>query len=100
MPLLLCPNCESGMQQVNRDGVQIDVCSQCRGVWLDRGELEKLLGSVKEVESERELDQETYYREQYSGHPGGGKHGYDPYSGKKGHYRKKSAFERLSDIFD
>jgi Zn-finger nucleic acid-binding protein len=30
------------MREVNREGILIDVCTQCRGVWLDRGELEKL----------------------------------------------------------
>ncbi|GBD40788.1 hypothetical protein HRbin39_00157 [bacterium HR39] len=43
MPLLLCPNCAEGMREVERHGVRIDVCPKCRGVWLDRGELEKLL---------------------------------------------------------
>ena len=43
MPLLICPNDGSGMQEVNRNGIQIDICPECRGVWLDRGELERLL---------------------------------------------------------
>lgn len=43
MPLLMCPNDNSSMQEINRNGVLIDVCPQCRGVWMDRGELEKLL---------------------------------------------------------
>ncbi len=43
MPLLLCPNCAEGMREIERHGVRIDVCPRCRGVWLDRGELEKLL---------------------------------------------------------
>ncbi len=47
MPLLTCPNDGGGMQEVNRNGVLIDVCPQCRGVWLDRGELEKLLSYMQ-----------------------------------------------------
>lgn len=43
MPLLLCPNDNSSMQTVDRSGVQFDMCPTCRGVWLDRGELEKLM---------------------------------------------------------
>lgn len=43
MPLLLCPNDNSSMQTVDRAGVQFDMCPTCRGVWLDRGELEKLM---------------------------------------------------------
>ena len=45
MPLLLCPNDNSSMQTVERAGVQFDMCPACRGVWLDRGELEKLMAS-------------------------------------------------------
>jgi Zn-finger nucleic acid-binding protein len=50
MPLLTCPNDNAGMQEVNRNGVLIDVCPQCRSVWLDRGELEKLLSYMREDE--------------------------------------------------
>ncbi len=52
MPLLMCPNCQVGMKEVTRNNVQIDICPDCRGVWLDRGELEKLLGAVRQVETE------------------------------------------------
>jgi Zn-finger nucleic acid-binding protein len=47
MPLLLCPNDNSSMQTVDRAGVQFDMCPTCRGVWLDRGELEKLMASAQ-----------------------------------------------------
>lgn len=46
MPLLMCPNCNESMQEVRRNDVQIDMCPRCRGVWLNRGELEKLLHAV------------------------------------------------------
>lgn len=46
MSVLTCPVCQGAMREVNRQGVLIDVCSQCRGVWLDRGELEKLAGML------------------------------------------------------
>ena len=49
MPLLLCPNCNASMQNVARSGVELDMCPGCRGVWLDRGELEKLLGAGRET---------------------------------------------------
>jgi Zn-finger nucleic acid-binding protein len=35
------------MQTVDRDGVQFDMCPSCRGVWLDRGELEKLMAAAQ-----------------------------------------------------
>ena len=43
MPLLMCPNDNAAMQTLERNGVQFDMCPDCRGVWLDRGELEKLM---------------------------------------------------------
>ena len=46
MPLLMCPNDNAAMQTLERDGVQFDMCPSCRGVWLDRGELEKLMAAA------------------------------------------------------
>ncbi len=46
MPLLMCPNDNAPMQTLERSGVQFDMCPSCRGVWLDRGELEKLMESA------------------------------------------------------
>jgi len=46
MPLLMCPNDNVSMNTINRQGVEFDMCPQCRGVWLDRGELEKILSST------------------------------------------------------
>lgn len=46
MPLLMCPNDNAPMQTLDRNGVQFDMCPTCRGVWLDRGELEKLMESA------------------------------------------------------
>ena len=43
MPLLMCPNDNAQMTTLDRNGVQFDMCPTCRGVWLDRGELEKLM---------------------------------------------------------
>ena len=38
-----CPNDGSTLLMTSRDSVEIDYCPQCRGVWLDRGELDKLI---------------------------------------------------------
>ncbi len=40
---MVCPRCQSSLAELDRDGITIDRCDRCRGVWLDRGELEKLL---------------------------------------------------------
>jgi uncharacterized protein len=38
-----CPVCEANLQMTERSGVEIDYCPACRGVWLDRGELDKII---------------------------------------------------------
>lgn len=39
-----CPSCaDATLVMTDRQGVEIDYCSACRGVWLDRGELDKLI---------------------------------------------------------
>lgn len=53
-----CPNCETLLAISEREGVEIDYCPTCRGMWLDRGELDKLL-----VRARREED---IRREEYS----------------------------------
>jgi len=40
---LTCPKCAGSMRSYERAGIIIDQCSECRGVYLDRGELEKLI---------------------------------------------------------
>ena len=81
MPLLLCPNCQVGMREVERRGVLIDVCPQCGGVWLDKGELEKLLAEAEEVERRYEEELEGFYRKE--GKP----------------YKRKKGFMKLFDLF-
>lgn len=38
-----CPTCSVDLHMSDRQGVEIDYCPKCRGIWLDRGELEKLI---------------------------------------------------------
>jgi Zn-finger nucleic acid-binding protein len=38
-----CPVCQETLTMTERKGVEIDFCPKCRGVWLDRGELDKIL---------------------------------------------------------
>jgi Zn-finger nucleic acid-binding protein len=40
---LKCPSCDVDLAMSDRQGVEIDYCPKCRGVWLDRGELDKIL---------------------------------------------------------
>lgn len=43
MSALICPKCQADMRQYERNGVHVDQCTGCRGVFLDRGELEHLV---------------------------------------------------------
>ncbi len=38
-----CPIDGTALQMADRQGIEIDYCPQCRGVWLDRGELDKII---------------------------------------------------------
>ena len=43
MESLTCPKCQGAMRSYERSGVTIDQCADCRGIFLDRGELEHLI---------------------------------------------------------
>lgn len=45
---MICPKCQNQMQVVDKDGVHIDQCTECRGIFLDRGELEQIARAEKE----------------------------------------------------
>jgi len=40
---MLCPTCKTPLTMSERQGIEIDYCPTCRGVWLDRGELDKII---------------------------------------------------------
>lgn len=40
---MLCPNDNTTLMMSDKNGVEIDYCPECRGVWLDRGELDKII---------------------------------------------------------
>lgn len=40
---LICPKCRAAMRSYERSGITVDQCSECRGIFLDRGELERLV---------------------------------------------------------
>jgi Zn-finger nucleic acid-binding protein len=40
---MICPVCGDKLRAIERSGIEIDICPGCKGIWLDRGELEKLL---------------------------------------------------------
>lgn len=49
-----CPRCSvASLHEIDKDGITLDRCDRCRGIWLDRGELEKLLARGKDAEESR-----------------------------------------------
>lgn len=49
-----CPNCSETLVMADRNGVEIDYCPKCRGIWLDKGELDKIMERAGEHYSKRE----------------------------------------------
>lgn len=84
-----CPTCkEPNLVISERKGIEIDYCPECRGIWLDRGELDKILEKSREEEP-RQREQAPQYQPPHPGqHPG---HYGKPYK------RKKSFLEELFD---
>lgn len=101
------------MQSVQRSGVELDMCPQCRGVWLDRGELEKILDGGRETQRVQQQSQEAFHRDvdDFRRDPNAWqqRHPYDAqqkqykYEDKDDYrhgYRKKKKGFDLFDIFD
>lgn len=106
-----CPVCNNvNLVMSERQGIEIDYCPDCRGVWLDRGELDKILersasvapappqqqSQPQQPQQPRQQPQQPYgspapgYDQGYGGHGHGHGHGQKP-------YRKKSFLEELFD---
>ena len=60
---MTCPACGGQLVEVERAGVRIDACRQCRGVWLDRGELDRILERERKVVAGADDDDESFLRE-------------------------------------
>ena len=91
-----CPVCE-GVKLVmsERQGIEIDYCPQCRGVWLDRGELDKLIDRSPGNTIRPDMDSVP---SAYQGRPDTTQNYPDSHRG--GHYKKKKREGFLSDLFD
>jgi uncharacterized protein len=90
-----CPVCNVALLLADRQGVEIDYCPKCRGIWLDRGELDKIIERSEQLSVgqaaapvEQRYDDRAY------------KHHDDHHHDKHGHYdhhRKKSLLRELFD---
>ncbi|WP_137934946.1 TFIIB-type zinc ribbon-containing protein [Mesorhizobium comanense] len=76
---LLCPTCKVDLVMSDRQGIEIDYCPKCRGVWLDRGELDKII--EKSVSEEARPSQ----RQPAPGQPNSSQDRYDSGHGSGGH---------------
>jgi uncharacterized protein len=83
-----CPVCNVALTMTERQGVEIDYCPKCRGVWLDRGELDKII--------ERSAGNPQTTRQNYESHERHSNH--DDYSHPYKKKKKRESF--LGDLFD
>ena len=114
MTALTCPKCQAEMRSYERNGVTIDQCADCRGIFLDRGELERLMdaeaGFYEKQQREPERVEErrpepSRYEERRPEPPRYDQRKYDTderhyggYGGRDYKKRKKTSF--LSELFD
>lgn len=93
-----CPACNEELKLAERTGIEIDYCPKCRGVWLDRGELDKLIERTNiHPDATRHPDgphDDHRYRSRHD-EMHGDHHSNSPHDYKK--YKKKSL---LKDLFD
>ena len=99
-----CPRgCGVDLRLAERNGVEIDYCPKCRGVWLDRGELDKILDRATEMSfaAPATAAAPPIPQTPYSGAPG--YRGYDDDDDDdhyKRHDRRKKRKNWLGEIFD
>jgi Zn-finger nucleic acid-binding protein len=88
-----CPICNIPLTMAERQGVEIDYCSKCRGVWLDRGELDKIIErSTLEMTSRPNMERPDDRNDQHYD-----KH-HDKHYDDHGHHKRKKGF--LQELFD
>ena len=87
-----CPNCESLLVMSERQGIEIDYCPNCRGVWLDRGELDKII--EKAMAAEKTQQTKPYDNKRYK------KEYNDDDDDQKRNYQQKRKGGFLGNLFD
>ena len=97
-----CPSCNTNLLIAERQGIEIDYCPECRGVWLDRGELDKIIERSATESRPGDYEREHYNEPSRHEHHDSDheKHGYsiDPRTGKR--KRKGGALGFLEELFD
>ena len=88
-----CPHCpDTKLVLSERQNVEVDYCPECRGIWLDRGELDKLLDKAA-AQQPAEAGRNRAGANQYQDFADS-----DFGAGQRGNYRRKKSW--LSEIFD
>ena len=100
-----CPVClQPDLVMAERQGIEIDYCPQCRGVWLDRGELDKIIerSAAQPAAPPPPPPPQQQQQPGYAPQPGyGDQRGYKKYDDDyHGGYKKKKHRGILGDIFD
>ncbi|MEK0165268.1 zf-TFIIB domain-containing protein [Phaeobacter sp. JH20_36] len=85
-----CPIDGAQLVMTDRAGVEIDYCPQCRGVWLDRGELDKIIERSSQPAPQPQPRQQDSYRPE--------KRDSDRHYSEKRYKKKRGGF--LEDLFD
>lgn len=103
-----CPVDGTALAMSDRQGVEIDYCPKCRGVWLDRGELDKLIERSSEFEGsqrgpapqqrEQHFEQPRYEERREHRYDENDNRHYDKNDHQGHHKKKKEGF--LGDLFD
>jgi Zn-finger nucleic acid-binding protein len=88
-----CPVCNVELKIAERQGIEIDYCPQCRGTWLDRGELDKIIERSAAMEARQEFKGGSEYRREYR---------QDNYrrSEDDDYYKRKKRKSFLGELFD
>lgn len=100
---MFCPLCVSEQLEMTfRSGIEVDVCPRCRGVWLDRGELDRLAeGTVETPPPPRASDQVRPVPTPQSPPQGWSQPQRPEKPRSKKHRRRKKGFDdRLEDLFE
>ena len=89
---MLCPADQTPLTMSERQGIEIDYCPTCRGVWLDRGELDKIIerATPGQPQAAPPPQQQQTLQPNYGGQPNYGHQ--KPY-----HKRRKNFLEELFD---
>jgi Zn-finger nucleic acid-binding protein len=96
--MLTCPKCHGGMRSYERSGVTVDQCGECRGIFLDRGELDRLIDAEREWHSEP-VRREASWNDEYRDGRDDRRYGHGDRDDHRGYPRKrKKSF--LDELFD